>query len=305
MRFIPNALSAKVARQVLQSRKHSPTFLFAAGVTGVTCSTVLACRATLKLEDVLTRAQHDLAIAKELEHEDYSDQDRKKDTAIIYVRSAVAVGTLYAPAVLVGAASISALTASHAILSRRNVALTAAYAALEKGFSEYRERVIEKYGEEEDRKLRYEMETVIVDDDKGVAKPVLRAAPGAESIYARFFDPFSKSWSKEPEYNLLFLKAQQNYANDLLRSRGHVFLNEVYDMLGIERSQAGQVVGWVISKNSNRGDNFIDFGIFDGDNSSRDFVNGREGSILLDFNVDGVIWDKIDDNKRGDVAWQS
>jgi hypothetical protein len=64
-------------------------------------------------------------------------------------------------------------------------------------------------------------------------------------------------------------------------------------MLGIDRSKAGSVVGWVITKEGT-GDNFIDFGVFDGDNPrARDFVNGREGSILLDFNVDGVIYDKI------------
>jgi hypothetical protein len=118
--------------------------------------------------------------------------------------------------------------------------------------------------------------------------------PDDPSIYARFFDPTSPSWSKEPEYNLIFLKCQQNYANDLLKSRGHVFLNEVYDMLGMERSKAGAVVGWLLSKNGDT-DNFVNFGVFDGrEQVARDFVNGREGAILLDFSVDGVIYDGIE-----------
>lgn len=302
MKLIPNAVSVKAARQILLTQKHSPTLLFGVGIIGVVGSTVLACRATLKLEEVLVQTQNDLTVAKELEHAQYSDTDRKSDIAIIYVRSAISIGKLYAPSVLLGSASIGALTTSHTILSRRNIALTAAYTAIEKGFAEYRSRVIEKYGEEQDRKFRYDTEEVEVVDNKGKKSKELRVGPGGESIYARFFDQFSSSWSKEPEYNLLFIKCQQDYANDLLIARGHIFLNEVYDSLGIKRSAAGQVVGWVISDD---GDNFVDFGIFDDTGACRDFVNGREGSILLDFNVDGLIWDKIDEHKRGAVAWQS
>ena len=124
---------------------------------------------------------------------------------------------------------------------------------------------------------------------KAQKKQVLVDDPNGLSVYARFFDEGCEQWSKNPEYNLMFLRSQQNYYNDMLKSRGHVFLNEVYDALGIPRTQAGAVVGWMISDN---GDNFIDFGVFDGDRPrARDFVNGYERSILLDFNVDGVIYD--------------
>ena len=110
------------------------------------------------------------------------------------------------------------------------------------------------------------------------------------SQYARFFDESCINWSKTPEYNLMFLNGQQNFANDLLNARGHVFLNEVYDMLGIPRSQAGAVVGWV----KGVGDDYIDFGIFEGKTAAaRAFVNGAERNILIDFNVDGVIYDLI------------
>ena len=183
------------------------------------------------------------------------------------------------------------------------MALTAAYAAVDEAFKRYRERVVEKYGEEEDRNLRYESEEIEYIDEKGKTKKVLRASDENEhSMYARFFDEYSPSWSKEPEYNYVFLRCQQNWANDMLRARGHLFLNEVYDMLGINRSRAGSVVGWLIG---DEGDNQIDFGIFDPNNeSARDFVNGREGSILLDFNVDGVIYDKIREHGER-LRWQS
>lgn len=303
MKYIPSAISTKIARQVLLAQKNSPSIMFGAGVVGVVGSTVLACKATLKLESVLSEAQNNLSVAKQLDHPDYSEDDRSRDIALIYVQSAVAVGKLYGPSIVLGAASIAALTHSHNVLTRRNAALTAAYTALDKGFAQYRQRVVDAYGEEKDREFRYGSEKVtITDPETKRKKSVDRVVPGAPSIYARFFDEYSPNWSKEPEYNALFLKCQQNYANDLLHARGHVFLNEVYDMLGIDRSQAGAVVGWVLSDN---GDNYIDFGIFDGRGGTIDFVNGRERSILLDFNVDGLIWDLIDDNSRGGVAWQS
>ena len=294
MKFVPEVIGRQVARKALVAQKASPEALLAAGIVGMVGSTVLACRATLKMEMVMDEAQIKLNMAKTLEHDDYSEKDRSRDVSLIYFQSSVKIARLYAPAIVLGGLSIYALTSSNRILTRRNVALTAAYGALEKGFNEYRGRVIEKYGEDQDRDFRYGSEVATITDEKGKKRDVIRVGPDDPSIYARFFDPVSPSWDRNPEYNMIFLKCQQNYANDLLKSRGHVFLNEVYDMLGLPRSQAGAVVGWVLSKNGET-DNFVNFGVFDGkEQVARDFVNGREGAILLDFNVDGVIYDKIE-----------
>jgi hypothetical protein len=293
----------KLARMSLKFQKNSPEILFAAGIVGVVGSTVLACRATLKLNEVLEEAQSNLNIAKQLEHPDYSEKDKQRDITLIYVQNSVKIVRLYGPSIALGALSIMALTKSHGILKQRNVALTAAYAALEEGFAQYRQRVVAKHGEEQDREFRYGSEQVeVLDPETKKKELVTRVGPAGASIYARFFDPYSPSWSKEPEYNLIFLKCQQNYANDLLASRGHVFLNEVYDMLGIERSQAGAVIGWVLAHDGST-DNYINFGIFADNDAAIDFVNGREGSILLDFNVDGVIFDKIG-TPREEISWQ-
>jgi hypothetical protein len=294
------AVSKALGRRALVLEKNSPQLLFGAGLVGMVGSTVLACRATLKLEEVLDEGKVNLHKAKTLEHREYTEQDKQRDISIIYVQTSMKVVRLYAPAIAVGSASVAALVQAHSILNRRNAALTAAYLALEKGFAEYRQRVVEKYGEEEDRNFRYGTREVEVITD-GKKKTAVRVGEGEPSIYARFFDPLSTEWSKEPEYNLIFLKCQQNYVNDLLRARGHVFLNEVYDKLGIPRSKAGSVVGWILIGDVR--DNYIDFGIWDSDGTVRDFVNGREASILLDFNVDGVIYDKIDTPTEA-VSWQ-
>jgi hypothetical protein len=304
---IPEAITHKIARTSLVAVKNAPQILFGAGVTGFVGTTVLACRATLKLDEVLAETRNDLAIAKSLDDERYSEEDRRRDITIIHVRSAVEIAKLYAPAVGVGVLSIAALTKSHQILNQRNAGLAAAYTALDRAFSEYRQRVIDKHGEEEDRNFRFETEQVqITDEETGKKKTITRASSTGHSPYARFFDPTSADWNSDPELNFFFLKCQQNYLNDMLRVRGHVFLNEVYDRLGLPRSKAGAVVGWVMS-NDGTTDNYIDFGIFDDQNNHmvREFVNGREGSILLDFNVDGVIYHLIEQSPaEEDIRWQ-
>lgn len=292
---VKNAVTSRVARQILVGQKHSPTIMFAGGVVGVVATTVLACRATLKLDEILTESEKNHTIADEIVSPRYSENDRKHDHAIIKVRTAKNIALAYAPAVGVGVLSIGALTGSHVTLNRRNAAMMAAYSALDKGFNEYRARVREEYGEDKEREIRHNVTTETVDihdTKKGTVTQKKISVPGDASIYARYFDECSSSWERYPEHNLIFLKCQQNYANDKLHARGHIFLNEVYDMLGIDHSKAGAVVGWVMGQ---EGDSYIDFGIFDGDRAkTRDFVNGREGSILLDFNVDGVIYDLIE-----------
>ena len=302
MKFVPTALSHKMGLQMLKLEKGSPRILFGVGVASMVGSTVLACRSTLKLEEVLETTQSDLDTANTLEHRDYSEQDRQKDKTIIYTRAAVSVAKLYAPSIVLGAAGIACLTKSHNILEQRNAALTAAYVALDKGFKEYRARVIEKHGASEDEAMRYGSERVQIEDpDSGRKKTVVRANPGQPSIYARFFDETALEWQREPEYNRFFLKCQQEYANHLLQARGYVFLNEVYKSLGIAQTTAGSVVGWVIGN----GDDYIDFGMYDGNNEKiRDFVNGHEGSVLLDFNVDGVIYQLIDEVAQNKARWQ-
>lgn len=289
-------------RTILLAQKASPNILFAAGIVGVVGGTVLACRATLKMEEVLDESRRKLDTAKTLDHEKYSEKDRERDVNLIRFQTSVKIVKAYAPAVVVTGLSIAALTKSHIMLTQRVGALTAAYAVLDKGFKEYRARVVDKYGEEEDRKLLHGVEKVQIEDPETKKKKKIDI-PGNPSIYARFFDEYSSLWDKDPEVNRFFLSAQQNHANDLLKSRGHVFLNEVYDMVGVARSSPGAVVGWLLTDDDST-DNYIDFGIFAGKTQTmRAFVNGTEGAILLDFNVDGVIYEKIDGLPE-ELRWQ-
>jgi hypothetical protein len=283
MNFLSEAIKKTGLQRALELGASHPTVFFAAGVTGMVASTVLACRATLKLEETLV--EFDPPVEQMFEASD-AEQMRTR------VRAALAVAKLYAPAFVVGAASITMLTKSHSTLVKRNAALSAAYTVLDKGFRDYRSRVVEKYGEDEDERLRYGSVTETVKEgSKNVKVNKVNPETGA-SIYAVFFDELNPNWDRDPEINKLFLRAQQNYLNDLLHARGHVFLNEAYTAIGADHTQAGSVVGWILSHD---GDNYIDLGVFNGQDGERirDFMNGREGAVLLDFNVDGLIWDKI------------
>lgn len=300
--IMKNIVTRSVARYGIQVKKYSPEILIGLGIVGVVTSTVLACKATLKVDAIVDKAQKDIKRIKDPAipcKENYTKTDEQKDLAIVYVQSGVKMVKLYVPAVLVGVVSVACLLGAHNIMRQRNIALVAAYKAIEGGFKDYRRRVVDEFGSDKDREfktgIRRESITEIEKDEHGKSKKVTKIVehidPNQYSTYARFFDESSPNWSKTPEYNMIFLKCQQNYCNDLLQSRGHVFLNEVYRLIGIPHSQAGAIVGWVLGENN---DNYIDFGMYDMDNTAvRDFVNGYERNILLDFNVDGVIYNKI------------
>lgn len=289
-----------------QLKKHSPEILVVAGVVGTVASAVMACKATTKISTIIDKTKEDVDnIHKCLEDEslaeEYTPDDSKKDLAIVYIQTGVKLAKLYAPSVILGALSITGILASNNILRKRNVALAAAYATVDQGFKDYRKRVVDRFGEQIDRELKYNIkakkfETIEVDPETGKEKKVKEtvdiADPNTYSDYARFFDESCTGWEKNSEYNLMFLRAEQNYANDRLKARGYLYLNEVYERLGIPGTKAGQIVGWVYNPDKPNGDNYVDFGIYDiAREKSRDFVNGYERAILLDFNVDGNILD--------------
>ena len=291
-------------------KKYSPEIFVAAGVIGVVASTVLACNATTKVSAVIEankkdienvhKAVEDGEIVTENGVVEYTEEDCKNDIRIIRVQTGVKLAKLYAPAVALGTLSIASILMSHNILRKRNVALAAAYAAVDQGFKDYRHRVVERFGEAVDRELKYNLKAkkvdeIVVDEETGKEKKVKKTIEVTDGKaigpYARFFDVGNKYWEKNADYNFMFLRAEQNWANDALRSRGHLFLNDVLVRLGFDKTPEGQIVGWVYDPEYQNGDNYVDFGIYDmTKETTRDFIEGLERTILLDFNVDGDIW---------------
>ena len=304
---IMNKMSRNLHKFGFKFKKHSPEILAVAGVMGIVASGIMACKASTKLSGVIEETKEQLDqvhdyVEKNGFSDKYTEEDSKKDTAIIYTQTAVKLVKLYGPAVILGTLSITAMLTSNKILRKRNIALAAAYTTVDKAFKDYRGRVIERFGEELDRELKYnlkpkEIEEVVTDEngeETSVKKTVKAMNPNDISQYARFFDESCSSWNKSQFHNQMFLKQQQNYANDLLKAQGYLFLNDVYKMLGMDVAPYGQVVGWIYDEKNPVGDNFVDFGLYDlNDEAKRLFINGRERTILLDFNVDGNIMNMI------------
>lgn len=316
-------MTRKFNRVGLHVRKHSPEILLVTGLVSGAAALVSACRATTKLEAVLNETKNNVEQVREcaaageitvregeeLRVVEYTEEDAKKDLTIFYTKGALNVGKLYAPAIGFGTIALTCILASHGIIHKRYTGAVAAYSAIDGSFKDYRKRVVERFGAEMDRELKYNIkakeveETVVQEDgtETVVKKEVsLIDDPNLPSTYARYFDElctgYQNTGNKEADHdaNLVFLKKQQKYATQRLEAVGHLFLNEVYDMLGIPRTSAGAIVGWVYDKENPVGDNFVDFGIYDKYSANaRDFVNGRDPVILLDFNVDGVIYDLL------------
>lgn len=296
-----NGITRSLGTVSLELKKHSPAILVTVGIVGGVASAVMACRATRKVDEVLEETKTKVEKIHERADQypdDYPEADANHDLVRVYAHAGLDFAKVYGPAVLLGAASITSILAGYNILHKRNVALAAACTAVFNDFKGYRSRVIERFGKELDRELKYnikteEIEERVVDEDgnESVTKKTVTVARPEHNEFTMVFDETCTAWTKNAEDNKYFLICQQNYANELLQRRGHLFLNEVFDMLGMRRTKAGAVTGWMLNGD---GDGFIDFGIFDiNSEPARNFVNGLERSVWLNFNVDGYILDKI------------
>ena len=300
-----------------QIQKKSPELLVAAGIAGVVVSAVMACKATIKASEVAEETKDTIDEIHEIEEQGvtragnaYSVDDAKKDLTTTYLQTGVKYAKLYAPSVILGAASITCIVASHRVLKKRNIALAAAYTTLDKSFKEYRGRVMERFGEQVEKEIRYnikakEIKKTVVDETgkKEKVKEVVDVPavdgwdPSQYSPYARRFDETHPNWTKNPEMNRFYLKARQAQANDMLKARGHLFLNEVYDMMGFPRTKAGAVVGWLYDpKRPELGDSYVDFGMYE-IQEGEDFESYVK-SYILDFNVVGDITNDIADHQN-------
>lgn len=299
---IMKSVNGVASKTVMKLKKHSPEILVVAGIAGTVVSAVLACKATTKVAEILDETKGTLDTIHEgmetgaINGQEYTTEDGKKDTVVVYAQTGMKLAKLYGPAIILGTLSITSILASNNILRKRNVALGAAYAAIDKSFKDYRGRVIERFGEQVDTELKYgikakKFEEIEVDPETGkekkVKKTVMVADPNLQSDYAVYFDSKSRNYETNPDYNRMFLKAQQAFANDKLQTRGHLFLNEVLDDLDLPRTPAGQIVGWT----KDGPDGYVNFRIVEVERETED---GRHGpALLLDFNVEGNIWEKM------------
>ena len=288
----------------LEFQKRSPEIYLGLGLIGIVGTVVLACRATLKAEEILDRHQDRMEKAKEAaEVADPEEFDLDREKTVVWAHTLVDFTKLYAPCAALGAVSVAFILKSHNTLSNRYIGAVSAFNGVKEAFDAYRNRVIEEEGEEKDRHYRYgttlETREVTEVDENGneVTKTETREIidhPLKPGEFARYFDESNDNWDENPDFNLRFLRGVEHMANDILQTRTWICLNEVYEMLGFKPTPSGQINGWAKENGS-----FVDFGLGRGitDPDVRRFINGQENVILLEFNVDGVILDKIGSRK--------
>ena len=297
-------------------KKYAPQIMVIGGIVGGAGATVLACIATSKSAEVINEAKEELdTIQKNLEdpeREKYTEVEAKADKKKVHLRTAGRLAKNYAPAAVVGAASVVSILGGTGILNKRNAALASSLAVSVGEFEDYRRRLIEKFGEdgeEIDKELRYgtkkvEVKEKVTDDDgkQKVVKKKINVVDDDQKFdgYVRMFDPSNPYWDKDPTYCDVFLNSKQAMFNDRLKAYGYVFLNDVLEELGFPRTRTGQEVGWIHDPSNPNIDNYIDFGITpveivrkDGDGQYTYIKDGsRNSGWLLEFNVDGSILNK-------------
>ena len=316
MKINTSAITASCKKIVYRAgftlKKSSPEILIISGVVGTIVSAVIACKATTKIGEILEESKDELDAARELVNEagdsKIDKQDATKELIFVYARTGVKLAKLYGVAITTEAASIACIFASNQILRNRAIALAAAYTAVDQSFKEYRGRVVERFGADMDHELRYnikakEISETVTDEETGkkkkVKKIIQEVGENREDGLKRCFDQLNDNFQKDKYANMTFLLAHQAFANDRLISRGYLFLNDVLEDLGFERTKEGQVLGWIYDKDDPKGDNYVDFGIRDvSDENTANFLNGYEKAVWLDFNVDGPIMNVFEAHRK-------
>ena len=301
---ILNKASRTFYKTGFKLKKHSPTILAVAGTVGIVTSGVMACKATTKISTIIDEHHDNVNEIHDYIEENgfsdkYTEKDSNKDLTIVYAQTGVKLAKLYAPSVILGTISLTAILGSNHILRKRNIALTAAYTTAAKTFRTYRDRVVDRFGEGLDEELRYGIKTKEIEetvtDEKGKEKKVKKTVDvvNIEDIdgYSRLFYEGNPGWDNDPRFTRMYLLSQLKYANTLLKKRGYLTLNEVYKMLGFSLIPDGQIMGWFYDEEH---PNTVDFGILDtNDEMMIRFFNGDEKAVLLKFNINGNILDKI------------
>lgn len=283
-----SAITRFVRIGALKIEKNAPKILFVAGMIGFGATVAASSKAAIDAVPVLDDAREEFEAIEE--HTEPHSNARRQALIGLGATHGRELVKIYIPTVVLGVLSVACLTKSHNILTSRNVALTAAFSSLENAYRKYRQRVVDELGAEKDTQFAHDVRgnDIVSYDDKGntVVETVKRAYAKGESPYSFFFDEYNRCWIKDAGYNHAFLENQQKHFNLELRSKGVVFLNDILKAIGFEPTPEGQLLGWLFNGD---GDGYIDFGF----NRYPDFVAGYERSVLLDFNVDGIILDKI------------
>ena len=287
--------TAKVVGTTLKA--HSPEILMAVGVAGTIAGTVVACKATMKLDDILEETQDNVAQIKE-EKAEQPEKDTKKELVVAYAKGGVDILKLYSPSLMILSTAVASMLTANNILRKRNFALMAAYTALDTSFKDYRGRVAKKYGDAIDEEIRLGLEkrkiSEEITDENGKTKKVKKdvmVATAEDSTLIEFSEDTSTQWDSVMDYNRNVVMARQAYLNDLLEANGFVFMSDVKQLFDLPVDSSDYQIGWLYIPSNEEGDNIIDLRWRE---SLKEYVNANgdvkyKPVIYMDPNYDGLI----------------
>lgn len=302
---VSSAVAKAGGKALLKCKKISPELLLAGGIVCGVAAVVTAVIATRKAcdDEPLRDIEEELegVEAKVKKEEDKEVKKKLRWKALkLWGKKGVRFLQLYAIPIGLTILSIGLILGSHGVLKGRYLGMAAAYTALDDSFKGYRQRIRDIAGEEAEARFYngtddLEIKTVN-DEGKKEKKTVQVRKPGLEKADSPYEFDFNKHTAPfmattDMAHNYMVLRSTQEWANDKLRGQGYLFLNDVLDELSIERTPAGQLVGWVTGGD---GDGYVDFGVSESyDCDVEDIMNGAEPNIHLNFNCDGVVYTLI------------
>lgn len=308
---LSNSITIMIGRTKTFTKQNSAELLLVGGAIGVVAGTVMACRATLKVNDILDahKAEKEkiLRVSADEYYPEYTEENAKTDLKNLTIKTAVSCIACYAPAVLLEAFSIGTIFASNRIMRQRNAALAASCATIEAAYKKYRERVVERFGKDVDEELYYGLTTekkkvTKTDPETGekvkeVETKTTLQQQFACSPYAQIFDERALEFYQDDGTNLFMLKQREKEATVRLRASGVLSLNEVYDMIGLPATDIGLTHGWIYERDNQDGDNEVQFDLRHV-YITNEITGEEERVILIDFNCDGYIYGRINHGRK-------
>lgn len=289
-------LTRAIGAAKLALKANAPTLMVAGGVVSMGAGTVIACKQTLKIEEVL--ANHVPSLEKveqgeKLELSSYGKKEAQQDRIKIYTRAGLELGKVYAIPVVLWTGGAALVFGGHRMMVKRNATLALAFTGLKSAFDKYRQNVVETFGSDADQAMYGGHVTREVVDPVTGEKSIVQERDWDSSAgdpYNRIFEQGATSaWEPDLSVNRMFVANQQRFAQQLLNRRGYLWLSEVYSALGFPENDISRVVGWKVTKlpDGSKDIPFVDFGLDKPHHD--DWKFSKENAIYLDFNCQGLI----------------
>lgn len=205
----------KLGHMTIKFVKHNaPTILTVIGSAGVVATAVATAKATPKAIKLI------------------EEETEEKGSELAKFEKFKVAAPAYVPAVILGVGTVACIVGSNKSNKKQQAALSSAYALLDKSYKAYKEKVVELYGEEGDRKIKTE-----------IAKDIYNEKKEESTDKELFYDEYGKRYF---ESTMEQFEKSKYELNRIFHTTDVVTLNDWYGLLGISPIDGGELIGWTI-----------------------------------------------------------